>query len=64
MTTISYIYDALTAQDRPNKRAVSVDRALDILTTEVNEGQLDADLFKLFIDGKLFQHPAEDATTP
>ncbi|HXG97031.1 MAG TPA: HD domain-containing phosphohydrolase [Gemmatimonadales bacterium] len=64
MMTISDIYDALTAQDRPYKRAVSVDRALDILTTEVNEGQLDADLFKLFIDGKLFQHPAEDATTP
>jgi len=64
MMTISDIYDALTAQDRPYKRAVSIDRALDILTTEVKEGQLDADLFKLFIDGKLFQHPAEDATTP
>ncbi len=62
MMTISDIYDALTAQDRPYKRAVSIDRALDILTTEVKEGQLDADLFKLFIDGKLFQHPAEDAT--
>src|SRR5947208_2086071 len=55
MMTISDIYDALTAQDRPYKRAVSTDRALDILTTEVNEGQLDADLFKLFIEGKVFQ---------
>ena len=64
MMTISDIYDALTAQDRPYKRAVSVDRALDILTTEVKEGQLDPDLFKLFIDGKLFQRPAEDATAP
>ena len=61
MMTISDIYDALTAQDRPYKRAVSVDRALDILTAEVKEGQLDADLFKLFIDGKLFQRPPEDA---
>src|SRR2546430_10662672 len=41
MMTISDIYDALTAQDRPYKRAVSIDRALDILTTEVKEGQLD-----------------------
>src|SRR5213083_1251419 len=55
MMTISDIYDALTAQDRPYKKAVSTDRALDILTTEVNEGQLDADLFKLFIEGKVFQ---------
>ncbi len=55
MMTISDIYDALTAQDRPYKRAVSIDRAIDILTTEVKEGQLDADLFKLFIDGKVFQ---------
>ena len=62
MMTISDIYDALTAQDRPYKRAVSIERALDILTTEVKEGQLDADLFKLFIDGKLFQRPPEDAT--
>src|SRR5439155_1089476 len=61
MMTISDIYDALTAQDRPYKRAVSIDRALDILTTEVNEGQLDPDLFKLFIDGKVFQRQIEDA---
>src|SRR5207247_1695106 len=48
----------------PDKRAVSSDRALDILTTEVNDGQLDADLFKLFIAGKVFQRQiADDSTT-
>jgi len=61
MMTISDIYDALTAQDRPYKRAVSIDRALDILTIEVQEGQLDAELFKLFIDGKVFQRQAEES---
>jgi len=61
MMTISDIYDALTAQDRPYKRAVSNDRALDILTTEVKEGQLDADLFKLFIDAKVFQRQLNEA---
>ena len=64
MMTISDIYDALTAQDRPYKRAVSIDRALDILTTEVKEGQLDADLFKLFIDGKVFQRQVESGENP
>jgi hypothetical protein len=61
MMTISDIYDALTAQDRPYKRAVSLDRALDILGHEVQAGQLDAALFQLFIDGKVFQR---SATTP
>jgi HD-GYP domain-containing protein (c-di-GMP phosphodiesterase class II) len=53
--TISDIYDALTAQDRPYKRAVAPERAMDILTQEVKEGQLDAELFRLFIEGKVFE---------
>jgi HD-GYP domain-containing protein (c-di-GMP phosphodiesterase class II) len=59
MMTISDIYDALTAQDRPYKRAVSTDRAFDILSQEVKEGQLDADLYKLFIEARVFQPPPE-----
>jgi response regulator RpfG family c-di-GMP phosphodiesterase len=61
MMTISDIYDALTAQDRPYKRAVSSDRALDILTTEVQDGQLDAELFKLFIEGRIFERQIAEA---
>ncbi len=45
--------------DRPYKRAVTIERALDILSHEVKEGQLDADLYKLFVDGRVFQPPAE-----
>ncbi|HXH62966.1 MAG TPA: HD domain-containing phosphohydrolase [Gemmatimonadales bacterium] len=55
MMTISDIYDALTAQDRPYKRAVPTERALDILTQEVKSGQLDEDLFRLFVDGKVYE---------
>ena len=55
MMTISDIYDALTAQDRPYKRAVPRDRALDILTQEVKAGQLDTELFRLFIAAKVFE---------
>jgi HD-GYP domain-containing protein (c-di-GMP phosphodiesterase class II) len=50
MMTISDIYDALTAQDRPYKRAVPTPKALDILTQEVKAGQLDADLYQLFVE--------------
>jgi len=64
--TISDIYDALTAQDRPYKRAVPFERALEIMTDEVKEGQLDAELFRLFIEGKVFEHvaPAEGGEGP
>jgi HD-GYP domain-containing protein (c-di-GMP phosphodiesterase class II) len=55
MMTISDIYDALTAQDRPYKKAVSFERALDIMTVEVKEGQLDAELYRLFVEGKVFE---------
>ena len=53
--TISDIYDALTASDRPYKRAVPSERALDIIAEEVKQQQLDRDLFDLFIEGKVYQ---------
>ena len=52
--TVSDIYDALTAQDRPYKPAVSRERALDIMKEEVDDGQLDKDLFRLFVEGQVF----------
>ncbi|HEX9283147.1 MAG TPA: HD domain-containing phosphohydrolase [Gemmatimonadales bacterium] len=55
MMTISDIYDALTAADRPYKAAVARERALDIMTDEVQLGQLDRELFRLFVDGKVFE---------
>jgi HD-GYP domain-containing protein (c-di-GMP phosphodiesterase class II) len=55
MMTISDIFDALTAQDRPYKRAVPVNIALDILHAEANDGQLDKDLLEVFIDKQIFQ---------
>lgn len=57
MMTISDIYDALTAQDRPYKPAVSHDRALDILQDEVEDGQLDGELFRLFVGARVFERP-------
>jgi len=54
MMTISDIYDALTAQDRPYKRAVPVEKALDILKNEAGEGKLDADLLDVFIAKRVY----------
>ncbi len=55
MMTISDIYDALTAADRPYKPAVPPARALDIMTDEVQTGQLDPHLFQLFVEAKVFE---------
>src|SRR5213080_2654103 len=54
MMTISDIYDALTAQDRPYKRAVPVERALDILHEEANAGKLDKELLDIFATRRIF----------
>ena len=50
MMAISDIYDALTASDRPYKKAVPHDLALDILRKESESGQLDKELFKIFVE--------------
>ncbi|PYP98022.1 MAG: HD family phosphohydrolase [Gemmatimonadetes bacterium] len=55
MMTISDIYDALSAADRPYKAAVPPARALDIMADEVRAGQLDQELFRLFVEGKVFE---------
>jgi hypothetical protein len=55
MMTISDIYDALTAQDRPYKRAVPTDKALDILNNEAGEGKLDPDLLDVFIAKHVYE---------
>jgi HD-GYP domain-containing protein (c-di-GMP phosphodiesterase class II) len=55
MMTVSDIYDALTANDRPYKRAISTDRALDILKMEVADGFLDPTLVDLFVDAKVYE---------
>lgn len=54
MMTISDIYDALTATDRPYKRAVPLERALDILKAEAKEGAIDNELLNAFINAKVF----------
>jgi len=55
MMTISDIYDALTAPDRPYKLAVPVDRALAILEYEAKAGKVDAVLLRAFIESGAYQ---------
>jgi len=60
MMSVSDIFDALTASDRPYKRAVPIDKALDILGFEVKDGHLDGDLVRIFSEARVW----ESASTP
>ncbi|MDJ0834950.1 MAG: HD domain-containing phosphohydrolase [Acidobacteriota bacterium] len=64
MMTIADIYDALTASDRPYKRAMPTDRALDILKVEANKGLLDNDLVRIFIEAKVFRAASNPTIGP
>ena len=54
MMTISDIFDALSAADRPYKKAVPISRALGILELAVADGELDRNLFALFVEARVF----------
>ncbi len=59
MMTISDIFDALTAGDRPYKKALSIERALDILTKEFSDrGKIDPLLLDVFITKKVYEATA------
>lgn len=60
LMTVSDIFDALTASDRPYKRALPPERALDILSAEAREGLLDADLVRLLIDSQAYRRILEN----
>lgn len=53
--TIADIFDALTASDRPYKRALGVERALDILNMEAKAGLLDAELVQLMVESQIYE---------
>jgi HD-GYP domain-containing protein (c-di-GMP phosphodiesterase class II) len=68
MMTISDIFDALTATDRPYKRAVPYERALDILNMEAKDGMIDGDLLEAFVEARVFESvvpiTSRDRVTP
>jgi len=55
MMSIADVYDALTAADRPYKKAIPLDRALDILEYGVKDGHLDAELVRIFREARVWE---------
>ncbi|BDU69127.1 phosphohydrolase [Geothrix oryzae] len=55
---IADVFDALTAQDRPYKGAVPLERSLAILDDEARDGALDRGLLDLFVEARIFERTA------
>ena len=53
------IFDALTASDRPYKKAMPVEKALQILRWEAEEGALEPDIVELFISSEVYRKVME-----
>ncbi len=56
---VTEVFDPLTAWDRPNKEAMSVEEALEILQEDAAQNKLDSELVKVFITNKVYEKPAE-----
>ncbi|MEO6772985.1 MAG: HD domain-containing phosphohydrolase [Kofleriaceae bacterium] len=63
MMAISDIFDALTASDRPYKKAMPADRALEILSGDVKRGQLDRELYEIFIGAGVYKTTLRDSSS-
>jgi HD-GYP domain-containing protein (c-di-GMP phosphodiesterase class II) len=55
MIAIADVFDALAASDRPYKPSVSVERALDIVGNMASNGEIDPQLFSLFVQNKVYE---------
>lgn len=65
MMTISDVFDALTASDRPYKKGMSIERALDILDKEfAQRGKIDSVLLDVFIHKRLYEVTHSDDLNP
>lgn len=61
---VADVFEALTASDRPYKKAKSVSVAIDILHKMVLDNHIDKDCFELFIRSKVYLHYAKRFLAP
>ena len=64
MMAIADIFEALTAADRPYKKAKKLSEALGIMATMCRDAHIDPELFKLFIDERVYLSYAEQFLDP
>lgn len=55
MLGVADIFDALTAQDRPYKPAVPLQKALDIMRMDVDQNHINREIVDIFINKKIYR---------
>lgn len=61
---IADVFEALTAGDRPYKKAMKLSQALSILGSMCEQGKIDPDLFQVFIRDRVYQRYADTFLDP
>jgi len=61
---IADIFEALTAKDRPYKEPMKLSQAIKILRFMKSDNHIDADVYDLFIDTRLYRKYAESELKP
>ena len=64
MMAIADIFEALTAGDRPYKKAKSLSQSMAIMARMRDEGHIDPDLFALFVEQGVYRRYAERFLAP
>ncbi|KAA1162050.1 HD domain-containing protein [Pseudoalteromonas fuliginea] len=64
LMAIADIFEALSAVDRPYKKAKPVSECLHILGSMVNQNHLDADIFAVFIESEVYKHYINEYAKP
>lgn len=54
LMAIADVFEALTANDRPYKKAMPLSKAIDIMATMAKTGHLDPDIFAVFMEKKVY----------
>ncbi|SIN74963.1 HD domain-containing phosphohydrolase [Halodesulfovibrio marinisediminis] len=62
--TLADVFEALTASDRPYKKAKTLNESVRIMSIMVEKQHLDADLFKLFLETGVYLEYAEKFLEP
>lgn len=58
--SVADIFDALTAWDRPYKKAVPLEKALAILRAEADANHIEHQMVDLFVERKIYDHVLKD----
>jgi HD-GYP domain-containing protein (c-di-GMP phosphodiesterase class II) len=64
MMAIADIFEALTASDRPYKKAKTLSEAIRIMSFMRNDNHIDPDLFRLFLTSGVYEQYAREFLAP